>query len=175
MFQMIKNVYLLFEAESITQVVGILVTYMKPLAVRIHFESCWHRFSSEAQKSSLSSHSSPAHTHTHYEKSERVGGVWIIKVVFTVRKHKSHPIKPVGVCLRVQCSLWLIILQRGRWQNTNTLNNNNTIHLYWQWTSKENINVCVCISYFSKHRGHTSQKQQRKETDNGRMKWKRVN
>jgi len=49
---------------SLKRIVRNLVTYMKPLAVWIHFESCWHRFNSEAQKSILSSHSSPAHTWT---------------------------------------------------------------------------------------------------------------
>lgn len=40
-------------------------THLYPWGVRMHFESCWHGFSSGAQKSSFSSHSSPVDTSTH--------------------------------------------------------------------------------------------------------------
>lgn len=35
-------------------------TYLNPFGVRMHLESCWQGFKSCAQKSSFSSHSSPA-------------------------------------------------------------------------------------------------------------------
>lgn len=40
-------------------------THLYPWGVRMHFESCWHGFSSGAQKSNFSSHSSPVDTSTH--------------------------------------------------------------------------------------------------------------
>lgn len=40
-------------------------THLYPWGVRMHFESCWHGFSSGAQKSSFSSHSSPVDKSTH--------------------------------------------------------------------------------------------------------------
>lgn len=40
-------------------------THLYPWGIRMHFESCWHGFSSGAQKSSFSSHSSPVDTSTH--------------------------------------------------------------------------------------------------------------
>lgn len=54
------------DAHKYTQIPAVgQRTHLYPWGARMHFESCWHGFSSGAQKSSFSSHSSPVDTSTH--------------------------------------------------------------------------------------------------------------